>query len=246
MRSESFKQWIKRPVCIAFCLALAGLTPQLSADLEALEAEVQADYEQRLGALFEHFHANPELSFVEFKTAARMADEMQALGYDVTSGIGGTGVIGVLENGPGPVVMMRADICVAAIADCFRGEADILCNPIGISPIIGGRLAKATFSPDVVMTDAVSVLATNPLPLNDPDAERTVESYVPYRTIFDIVWSGRRHVMMGATQIDQYGNQSDKSQISLDINNRNEKPEITYSKRKGKYMKQRGVTLPKI
>ena len=104
--------------------------------------------------------------------------------------------------------MMRNDICVAAIADCFRGEADILCNPIGISPIIGGRLAKATFSPDVVMTDAVSVLATNPLPLNDPDAERTVESYVPYRTIFDIVWSGRRHVMMGATQIDQYGNQN--------------------------------------
>ena len=93
-----------------FCLALTGLTPQLLADLEALEAEVQADYEQRLGALFEHFHANPELSFVEFKTAARMADEMQALGYEVTSGIGGTGVIGVLENGPGPLVMMRADM----------------------------------------------------------------------------------------------------------------------------------------
>ena len=105
MRPESFKHWIKRSVCIAFCLALAGLTPQLLADLEALEAEVQADYEQRLGALFEHFHANPELSFVEFKTAARMADEMQALGYDVTSGIGGTGVIGVLENGPVPLVI---------------------------------------------------------------------------------------------------------------------------------------------
>lgn len=104
--------------------------------------------------------------------------------------------------------MKRADICVVAIADCFRNEADILCNPIGISPIIGGRLAKATFSPDVVMTDAVSVLATNPLPINDPTAERTVEAYAPYRTIFDIVWSGRRHVMMGATQIDQYGNQN--------------------------------------
>ena len=62
MRPESFKHWIKRSFCIAFCLALAGLTPQLFADLEALEAEVQADYEQRLGALFEHFHANPELS----------------------------------------------------------------------------------------------------------------------------------------------------------------------------------------
>ena len=110
MRPESFKQWIERSVCMVFCLALTGLTPQLFADLEALEAEVQADYEQRLGALFEHFHANPELSFVEFKTAARMADEMQALGYEVTSGIGGTGVIGVLENGPGPLVMMRADM----------------------------------------------------------------------------------------------------------------------------------------
>ena len=66
--------------------------------------------------------------------------------------------------------MTRADTCVVAIAECFRGDADLLCNPIGTSPIIGGRLAKATFAPDVVMTDAVSVLATNPLPLGEPDA----------------------------------------------------------------------------
>lgn len=104
--------------------------------------------------------------------------------------------------------MNRSDICVVAIAECFRGDADLLCNPIGTSPIIGGRLAKATFAPDVVMTDAVSVLATNPLPLGVPDAPRVTEAYVPYRTIFDIVWSGRRHVMMGATQIDRYGNQN--------------------------------------
>ncbi len=104
--------------------------------------------------------------------------------------------------------MNRSDICVVAIAECFRGDADLLCNPIGTSPIIGGRLAKATFAPDVVMTDAVSVLATNPLPLGVPDAERVTEAYVPYRTIFDIVWSGRRHVMMGATQIDMWGNQN--------------------------------------
>ena len=104
--------------------------------------------------------------------------------------------------------MNRSDICVVAIAECFRGDADLLCNPIGTSPIIGGRLAKATFAPDVVMTDAVSVLATNPLPLGVPDAERVTEAYVPYRTIIDIVWSGRRHVMMGATQIDMWGNQN--------------------------------------
>ena len=104
--------------------------------------------------------------------------------------------------------MRRADICVVQIAECFRNDADILCNPIGISPIIGGRLAKATFANEVVMTDAVSVLAANILPLGDSIAERVIESYVPYRTIFDIVWSGRRHVMMGATQIDQFGNQN--------------------------------------
>ncbi|MBT95682.1 MAG: CoA-transferase [Acidimicrobiaceae bacterium] len=104
--------------------------------------------------------------------------------------------------------MRRADVCVVQIAECFRDDADILCNPIGISPIIGGRLAKATFANEVVMTDAVSVLAANIIPLGDETAERVVESYVPYRTIFDIVWSGRRHVMMGATQIDQFGNQN--------------------------------------
>ena len=104
--------------------------------------------------------------------------------------------------------MRRADICVVQIAECFRDDADILCNPIGISPIIGGRLAKATFANEVVMTDAVSVLAANIIPLGDSSAERVIESYVPYRTIFDIVWSGRRHVMMGATQIDQFGNQN--------------------------------------
>ena len=101
-----------------------------------------------------------------------------------------------------------ADICVVAIAECFRGDADLLCNPIGTCPIIGGRLAKATFAPDVVMTDAVSVLATNPLPIGVPDAERITEAYVPYRSIFDIVWSGKRHVMMGASQIDMWGNQN--------------------------------------
>ena len=104
--------------------------------------------------------------------------------------------------------MRRADICVVQIAECFRDDADILCNPIGISPIIGGRLAKATFANEVVMTDAVSVLAANIIPLGDSSAERVIESYVPYRTISDIVWSGRRHVMMGATQIDQFGNQN--------------------------------------
>ena len=100
------------------------------------------------------------------------------------------------------------EICVVAVAEAFRGDGEILCNPIGTVPIIGGRLARATFEPDMAMTDAVSVLAANILPVGDPDAPRVVEAWMPYRDMFDIVWSGRRHVVMGASQIDATGNQN--------------------------------------
>ena len=74
--------------------------------------------------------------------------------------------------------------------------------------MIAGRLAKATFESAMVMTDTVSVLAANTIPVGDPDAERLVEAWMPYRDLFDIVWSGRRHIVMGASQIDPHGNQN--------------------------------------
>ena len=61
-------------------------------------------------ALYRHLHANPELSLEERETAARVAQELEAAGYEVTTGVGGTGVVGVLENGDGPVVMIRGDM----------------------------------------------------------------------------------------------------------------------------------------
>lgn len=76
----------------------------------ALTAAVKADYDANLGALFDWFHRNPELSGQEVRTAARMARELTALGYEVTTGVGGTGVVAVLRNGPGPTVMVRADM----------------------------------------------------------------------------------------------------------------------------------------
>lgn len=76
----------------------------------SLKADIDADYEANLEALFLHFHQNPELSHREFKTAKRLADEIRALGYDVTEGVGGTGVVAVMENGEGPTVMIRADM----------------------------------------------------------------------------------------------------------------------------------------
>ena len=75
-----------------------------------LRADVAADYEANLEALFKHFHKNPELSHREFKTAARLAEEIRALGYKVTEGVGGTGIVAVLKNGEGPTVMIRADM----------------------------------------------------------------------------------------------------------------------------------------
>ena len=104
--------------------------------------------------------------------------------------------------------MRRADVCVLAVADCFRGDGEILANPIGTIPMIGGRLARAAFEPDLVMTDGEALLVGNTLPVGVDDAPKVVESWNPYRAMFDVVWSGRRHVMMGASQIDPFGNQN--------------------------------------
>lgn len=79
-------------------------------DDEGLEAAARRDYEKHLGALFEHFHRNPELSFQETKTAARLAKELRRAGAKVTTGVGGTGVVGILRNGEGPTLLVRADM----------------------------------------------------------------------------------------------------------------------------------------
>jgi len=71
---------------------------------------VKADYDAYLAGLFDHFHRNPELSTVENETARRMALELSLTGFDVTEGVGGTGVVAIMENGEGPLVMMRADM----------------------------------------------------------------------------------------------------------------------------------------
>ncbi len=73
-------------------------------------ASVSQDYQAHLEALFKHFHANPELSLMEHKTAERMAQELSDAGFDVTTGVGGTGVVAILKNGEGPLVSMRADM----------------------------------------------------------------------------------------------------------------------------------------
>lgn len=91
-------------------LAICGLLGCVSSPAKSLQEAINADYEENLAELFIHFHKNPELSFREFETSKRLASELRSLGYDVTEGVGGTGVVAVLENGEGPVVMLRADM----------------------------------------------------------------------------------------------------------------------------------------
>jgi len=76
----------------------------------SIRQAIESDYQNRLKDLFEDFHANPELSTVEFKTAEKLALQLRHHGFEVTSDVGGTGVVAILKNGPGPLVMMRADM----------------------------------------------------------------------------------------------------------------------------------------
>lgn len=75
-----------------------------------LRESIAADYDNNLESLFLHFHANPELSNFEFETAKRLAAEIRDLGYEVTEGVGGTGIVAVMKNGTGPTLMIRADM----------------------------------------------------------------------------------------------------------------------------------------
>lgn len=75
-----------------------------------LNDAVKKDYDDYLWPLFDHFHRNPELSTIENDTAARMAEELRGAGFEVTEGVGGTGVVAMMKNGDGPLVMMRADM----------------------------------------------------------------------------------------------------------------------------------------
>jgi amidohydrolase len=82
----------------------------------AINAAIDADAERMID-IFKDLHQNPELAFMEVRTAGIVARELEALGYDVKTGIGKTGVVGMLRNGDGPVVMYRADMDCNAVKE---------------------------------------------------------------------------------------------------------------------------------
>ena len=99
-----------------------------------------------------------------------------------------------------------AEYCVVACAEAFRGDGEVLASAFGFIPTLGARLARATFEPDLLLSDGEAYLVANDLPLGSSD--KVIEGWSPFRSVFDVVWGGRRHVMMGATQLDRYGNQN--------------------------------------
>jgi len=111
-------------------------------------------------------------------------------------------------GGGSPGGVTRAEVCVVACADAWRGDGEIMASPFGAVPGLGARLAKLTFAPDLVLTDGEAALMVGAPPLNASGDTIVREAAMGYRSVFDVVWSGRRHIMMMASQIDRDGNQN--------------------------------------
>src|SRR3546814_322786 len=90
----------------ALALAVSGAMPAAAQELRGEVAKQMPS----LMAIYKDLHAHPELSFMEVRSAGILAAEARKLGFKVTEKVGGTGIVAVMENGPGPVVMVRADM----------------------------------------------------------------------------------------------------------------------------------------
>lgn len=98
------------PAVLLFALlGFAGSGASQSVWITPTAAEVDAIYPD-IEALYIDLHRNPELAFQEVQTAAKLAERVKTLGYEVTTGVGRTGIVAVMRNGPGPIVMLRTEL----------------------------------------------------------------------------------------------------------------------------------------
>ncbi len=99
-----------------------------------------------------------------------------------------------------------AELLVVAASEAWRGNGEVLASGIGIVPRLGASLAKLTHSPELMVTDAEAYLVEEPVPLGPRGAyQPKFAGYMPFARVFDCVWGGRRHVMIGPIQIDRFG-----------------------------------------
>lgn len=109
----------------------------------------------------------------------------------------------------------RSEVCAGACAEAWRDAGEVLASPTGAVPTIGARLARATFAPDLLLTDGEAMLGAGTWPLGA--SPKAIEGWVPFRSTFELLWSGARHVMMMPSQIDRHGN-ANISCIGADYN----------------------------
>jgi len=102
-------------------------------------------------------------------------------------------------------VSTRAEVCAVACAELFRGAGEIMVSPMVNMASVGARLARLTFSPDILLTDGEAQLLADTPALG---ATGAFEGWMPFGRVFETLSWGRRHVVMGANQVDRFGNQN--------------------------------------
>ena len=99
----------------------------------------------------------------------------------------------------------RAEVCAIACAELFRDAGEIMISPMTNMASIGARVARLSFSPDILLTDGeAQILADTPA----LGKTGSIEGWMPFGRVFETLAWGRRHVVMGANQVDRYGNQN--------------------------------------
>ena len=103
-----------KPLLAAFALvSTVTLSARAELDVGSLKQSIESTFESeypKLDALYKDIHAHPELAFQEEKTAARLATEMRAIGFEVTERVGKTGLVALYKNGDGPTIMVRTEL----------------------------------------------------------------------------------------------------------------------------------------
>ena len=100
-----------------------------------------------------------------------------------------------------------AELCIVAASKAFENDGEVLATGIGVIPRLAASLAMKTTNPDLMMTDSEAWMLSEPNPLGQRGEafQPATESWMGFSRIFDNVWSGRRHAMLGPTQIDRFG-----------------------------------------
>ena len=93
----------------SLAMAPAAHAADVAGTRALIDRGLDAQY-SHIEALYKDIHSHPELGFQETRTAAKLVQEMRALGYEVTEGVGKTGIVALYRNGPGPTVMVRTEL----------------------------------------------------------------------------------------------------------------------------------------